>query len=63
MFLGRPNKECTFGRMIVLGKAFGVTETRLRQLFEECLERDFLQREKQDQTKVRHFLTSTKKEN
>ena len=41
MFLGLPNKGTTFGRMSVLGKAVGVTETRLRQLFEECLERDF----------------------
>ena len=38
MFLGLPSKGTTFGRMSVLGKAFEVTETRLRQLFEEHLE-------------------------
>ena len=43
MFLGLFNKGTTFGRMRALGNAFEVTETRLRQLFEECLERDFLQ--------------------
>ena len=61
MFLGLPNKGTTFGRMSVLGKAFGVTETRLRQLFEEYLERDFSTERKIRSDKGQTVFNSDKK--
>ena len=61
MFLGLPNKGTTFGRMSVLGKEFGVTETCLRQLFEEYLERDFSTERKTRSNKGQTVFNSDKK--
>ena len=61
MFLGLSNKGTTFGRMSVLGKAFGVTETRLRQLFEKYLERNFSTERKRRSDKGQRVFNSDKK--
>ena len=61
MFLGLPNKGTTFGRISAFGKAIGVTETRLRQLFEEYLERDFSTERKTRSDKGQTVFNSDKK--
>ena len=62
MFLGISNKGTTFGRMSVLGRHLEwprhVSDNALRNIWKEV----FLQRKRQDQIKVRQFLTPTKKE-
>lgn len=47
--------------MILRGKVFGVIEARVRQLFEEYLERDFSTERKTRSNKDQNFLNFDKK--